>query len=357
MLLTIAVMVAAMAEGSVSAVESRMKAPVSVSIAFVQGMLAGVQARRMAPEPLLAEAGIDAALLNQAGARVTGEQYVALYRVLNERLNDDGLGFYSRPLRRGSFPLILRSALGAPDLEAAMRRMARTFGLLQDDMALLPLRDHGLAGWGMSFTRAGAERPRFMHEMLLRMFWSMVAWLTAARLPTVRFDLAFDRPAYADSYRHVLPGEVRFGQAMSAFWFDANLLRSPIRRDEAALRSFIAHIQRNVVLPRRNDGGVGNRVRLHLQGAMPEWPDLAGTAHALHMSVSTLQRHLAAEQTTFQALKDELRRDLAIARLNTSEVPLAVLAGELGFSDSAAFQRAFKVWTGSPPGSYRRRMP
>ena len=72
------------------------------------------------------------------------------------------------------------------------------------------------------------------------------------------------------------------------------------------------------------------------------------------MAASTLQRRLAADGTSFQALKDELRRDLAIVRLNTSTVPLATLADELGFADSAAFQRAFKGWTGSAPGAYRR---
>ena len=72
------------------------------------------------------------------------------------------------------------------------------------------------------------------------------------------------------------------------------------------------------------------------------------------MAASTLQRRLAADGTSFQALKDELRRDLAIVRLNTSTVPLAALADELGFADSAAFQRAFKSWTGSAPGAYRR---
>ena len=333
-----------------------MKPPVSVSMAFVRGMLSGVQAGGVAPDSFLVESGIDPQLLDEAGARVTGEQYVALFRLLAERRDDDGLGFFSRPLRRGSFALIVRSALGAPSLEVAMRRMARTLRLLQDDVEFVPLREGDLAGWGLRFTDPRLTQPNFMHEMLLRIFWRTLAWLVCARLPAARFDLAFERPPYAGSYRHVLPGELRFSQAQTAFWFGARHLRAPIRRDEPALRRFMADVHWNIVVPRRKDDDVSTRVRLHLQNAEPAWPDLAGTARALHMSVSTLQRHLALEQTSFQALKDELRRDMAIARLNTSNVPLAALAGELGFSDSAAFQRAFKVWTGSPPGAYRRRM-
>jgi AraC-like DNA-binding protein len=55
-----------------------------------------------------------------------------------------------------------------------------------------------------------------------------------------------------------------------------------------------------------------------------------------------------------QALKAELRRDTAIWRFNTSSVSLAELAAGLGFNDSPAFEQAFKNWTGSPPGAYRR---
>ena len=59
------------------------------------------------------------------------------------------------------------------------------------------------------------------------------------------------------------------------------------------------------------------------------------------MAPSTLQRRLAADGTSFQALKDAaLVEDLAIVRLHTSTVPLAALAYELGFADGAAFASA-----------------
>jgi len=110
-----------------------------------------------------------------------------------------------------------------------------------------------------------------------------------------------------------------------------------------------------VVGPYLNERSASARVRMVLQRASPEWPDLAVTAQRLHMSVSALQRHLASEGTSFQALKDQLRRDMAIVRLTSSEASLIAIAADLGFTDSTAFQRAFKVWTGSAPGAYRAR--
>lgn len=90
---------------------------------------------------------------------------------------------------------------------------------------------------------------------------------------------------------------------------------------------------------------------------LPDWDDLGSVASNLARSSSTLQRCLSAERKAFQFIKDEFRRDLAITRLNTSKVALATLADELGFADSAAFQRAFKHWTGSAPSVYRQGKP
>ena len=331
-----------------------LPAPVTIPIAFVQGMLSGVKARGSGCDELLEEAGIATELLQQPGARVTADQYATLFRLLIDRLDDEGLGFLSRPLKSGSLALIARAAISAVTLEVALRRVAHTFGLLQDDVVLESVRERELAGLALCFTNASVTHPVFLHELLLRVFWRLLAWVAGGHLAAVRFDFAFECPPHAGSYGKVFPASLQFGQRQSAFWFDAALLQKPVRRNEAALRAFLADAQTYVILPRRNDDTVSARVRDQLQRAQPAWPDLDVAAAALHMSTSTLQRRLASEGSSFQSLKDGLRRDVAIVRLNTSAVPLATLAGELGFADSAAFQRAFKGWTGSAPGAYRR---
>jgi len=330
-----------------------MRPPVTIPIAFVHGMLSGAQAKGLPLAPYLAAAGIAPQLLEQSGSRVTAEQYIALFRAVMDGLDDETLGLLSRPLKRGSFALLARSTLGADTLEAAMRRLARTFSLLQDDLTVALVREGDLAGVALRFADAGAARQEFLHPLLLRVFWRLLAWLVGDRLNIRRCDFTFAGPPDA-GFATVFPGTLRFEQAESALWFDAARLGSRVRRDEQALRGFLADAQAQVIVPRRSDAVVSARVRGHLQQSRPAWPDLGTTADALHMSASTLQRRLAREGTSFQSLKDQLRRDIAIVRLNTSHVPLAALAHELGFADSAAFQRAFKSWTGSAAGAYRR---
>ena len=328
--------------------------PVTISVVFVHGLLSGVRLRGLPCDAFLADAGIDPALLEQPGARVTAAQYVSLFQSLTDRLDDDLLGFLPRPLRRGSFALVVRSAAGEDTLERAMRRTARTFGLLQTDFELGLVRAGDLAGFTLRFADPALAQSVPLHELLLRVLWRLFAWLAGGKLPVARFDFAFPSPSYASSYGKIFTAPLHFEQQQTGFWFDADTLTRPVRRDKAAVKAYLADARSNVILPPRDGDLISARVRRHLQHSQPAWADLAATAEALHMAASTLQKRLAADGTSFQALKDALRRDLAIVRLHTSAVPLVALADELGFADSAAFQRAFKSWTGSAPGAYRR---
>jgi AraC-like DNA-binding protein len=338
-----------------------LRPPIIIPASFVHGMLSGLQAQgaaaRIGVDEALAESGIPAAAFRQGSAQITAAQYVALFRLLMERMDDECLGLLSRPLKPGSFALTVHSTLGAPTLGAALRRLARSFGLLQDDVALVNRRHGELAGLVLDFADPKLEGQEFLHGLLLRVFWRLLAWLHGARLAPRHFDFSFAAPPHAASYPQVFPGTLAFGQPHSAVWFDAAALAAPMRRSDRALRSFLQGAPANVIEPWLSVQTLSSRVRALLEQRRPEWPELAAVARALHMSASTLQRNLAAEGGSFQALKDGLRRDLAIQCLNTDAQPLAAIAADLGFADSAAFQRAFKAWTGSAPGRYRRLGP
>jgi AraC-like DNA-binding protein len=81
---------------------------------------------------------------------------------------------------------------------------------------------------------------------------------------------------------------------------------------------------------------------------------LAAVARALHTSARSLQRKLAAGGRTYRVVRDELRCALARACLADPELAISETAFLLGFSDASAFHRAFKRWTGSTAGAFRR---
>jgi AraC-like DNA-binding protein len=78
-------------------------------------------------------------------------------------------------------------------------------------------------------------------------------------------------------------------------------------------------------------------------------------AGKLTVSRQTLFRILKAEGVTFEQVLDELRHKLALYYLNEKKVPVNQTAYLLGFSQPAAFSRAFKRWTGSSPRIYVSR--
>ncbi|HYJ83921.1 MAG TPA: helix-turn-helix transcriptional regulator [Allosphingosinicella sp.] len=77
-------------------------------------------------------------------------------------------------------------------------------------------------------------------------------------------------------------------------------------------------------------------------------------ARDLGCSRQTLYRRLKSEGITYEQLLDGLRRRLAL-RFMREELSVKEAAYRLGFSDPAAFSRAFKRWTGSSPSAARSR--
>jgi AraC-like DNA-binding protein len=81
---------------------------------------------------------------------------------------------------------------------------------------------------------------------------------------------------------------------------------------------------------------------------------IAMIAAAMGMSRQTLYRRLKTEGVTFESTLDDLRRRMALDYLGARRVSVNETAYLVGFSDPAAFSRAFKRWTGRSPREARR---
>jgi AraC-like DNA-binding protein len=97
---------------------------------------------------------------------------------------------------------------------------------------------------------------------------------------------------------------------------------------------------------RRGTSGVVRGILLRRPAEMASMEE---TAAELHLDTRTLHRRLTAEGTSFRALEAEVREGLAIELLSRAGLSVGEVARRLGYSEVAAFSRAFKRWTGHPP--------
>jgi AraC-like DNA-binding protein len=100
--------------------------------------------------------------------------------------------------------------------------------------------------------------------------------------------------------------------------------------------------------------GFRREVEQHLEPLLPTRAIRIETvARALGCSRQTLYRRLKAEGVTFEQLLDGLRRRLALRFVREQGLSVKEAAWRLGFSEPAAFSRAFKRWTGKTPRAMR----
>jgi AraC-like DNA-binding protein len=101
-----------------------------------------------------------------------------------------------------------------------------------------------------------------------------------------------------------------------------------------------------------------SEVERHLEPLLSDGPiGIDAVARALGLSRQTLYRRLRAEGATFGEVLEGLRRRLALKLIRDEGVAVKEAAWRLGFSDPAAFSRAFKRWTGRSPREMRPGQP
>jgi AraC-like DNA-binding protein len=94
-------------------------------------------------------------------------------------------------------------------------------------------------------------------------------------------------------------------------------------------------------------------VRSHLSFGHPKIEEIADVAG---MGVRSLQRRLKEHGLTYKLIVDQASFQKTQEYLRDPDFPLVEIAHQLGYSDQANFNRAFRRWAGVAPSEYRRQL-
>ena len=304
---------------------------------------------------VLREAGIPAELLHRPQARVTAEAFAALWLAVARERDDEFFGLDRRRMKSGTFGLLCRAALHGADLGRALQRLLRGYSLVFDDLSAALRIEQRTAVVEIHSRIEGAAERRFADETLLVLLHGTLCWLAGRRIMLAEVAFAHPAPAHASEYRVMFSQHLRFEAEHTAMRFDARVLKAAVVQTEASLKPFLRAAPQSVFLKYKDNGSWSQRVRHRLRSALGPAgaPAFTVVAREFGTAPTTLRRRLEAEGTTFQTIKDELRRDAAIHRLSHGSSSVTAIAAELGFQEPSAFRRAFKKWTGAQPMHYR----
>jgi len=324
-------------------------------IAFVKAIVLAYEARGINPAQALASAQIAPEFLKNPATRITAAQMETISGLAMQELDDEGLGWFSRRLPWGSYGMLARASISAPNLGVALKRWCRHHGLITDDITLaLSVNGHN-ARLTITEQRDLQALREFCLVSVLRNIHGLACWLIDSRIPLIGAQFPFEPPAHQDVYSVLFSAPALFTSGPAAIEFDAMYLTQPLRRDELALRQMLQRALPLTVLPYRRDRLLVQRVRQALSNQPDDTHNADDLATLLNLSTRTLHRQLKDEGASLQALKDQVRQARAIDLLQRSQRPLKQVAQAAGFQNEKSFIRAFKGWTGQSPDQFRRQ--
>jgi len=334
-----------------------------VAAGYVEALLAQGEAAGHNPAELLHRARFPYDPLRRASATavVSRRQYSRLSSALFQALDDEaGGGMPDGPTPVGTARMLAFSILGSQNLAMALRRaiefnrccrlnrgvVVRNVLTVDEDARLATLSYH------MPCSPGAQQRLLCGLAIWLR----FCGWLIGQHIDVVGARCAADAPANPLELRHFFPCPVSFGATDNAVIFSSRHLEAELLRDEDELENYLAMAPYYLVVePKPSALSITHRIRELLgddfRCDMPSFEELTGL---LNMSARTLRRRLEREGTSYQRIKDNARRDAAIAMLGREGMTVGEVAEWVGFSDPSAFHRSFKKWTGVSPGAFRR---
>lgn len=238
----------------------------------------------------------------------------------------------------------------APTLGIGLARVATGFSIINSGMRM-----EAVVGTRDAYLRLTAVYEPRLHPVDCETL-AVAAATRARRASGGRGPCRVTRVGPVVSYRarfeELLGCPVEFGAEEDRVYFEREVWDSQARTTHPSVRalfSFMAEPLVNAVMPNKLTPSVERIVEERLSEVRLSATDVA---ESLGLSTRTFHRRLASEGRRFGELLDAVRLKVSRRELERG-TPIHIIAEATGFSEPAAFTRAYRRWTGVPPSADR----
>jgi len=297
--------------------------------------------------------------------RVAQEKTYRLWEIMAKHSELPSLGLkLAEDLPRGSFELLEYVIRNMPSLDCACKHFARYAKLIHNGAAVGYTFESGASSAALSYSLDPGIPflPPDAAEFVIGAWYTVGKQITGVAFKPVAVRFQHHVPAnnigkeaMADYYQTYFGCPVHFGNEHNSIEFDANTLGLPIVNADPGLKAVLDRFVDDRLAKLPQTKSLQDRISSAIhEGYRSGEVNLEYVADKLRVSPRTLQRRLKEADTTYQEVVDEMRRGLAKSYLCTSTMSIGEISFLLGFSEPSAFHRAFKRWSGTTPGEFRR---
>jgi AraC-like DNA-binding protein len=294
-------------------------------------------------------------LESDADARVPRERVDALWEIA-VRVAGPAVGVrFALEMPPGNAGVLEVVTQSAPSVEVSLGHVCRYWHLLNDgvDLALERVRSEVALTLRTRSTRPLA--PAWIDLTVVALV--VIGARSIVRpLPPKRVALPYPESRAVPELAAIASAPLSYDADALAIVFPAEILEQSLLAANAPLHD-VARAHADAELARlRDDGDLPSRVRTAAEARLESGDaTLDRLAGALGLSARTLQRRLREHGTSLRAVLDEARRAIAMRELARGARNVTDVAFLLGFSETSAFDRAFRRWTGTTPAAYRKK--
>lgn len=331
----------------------------TVGAGLPRGLVRLAVANGASAADLLARAGIGAAELEDQDNRVAMPNYIALMRAAKEMTGDPAIALhYGEAVDLGELSiagLIMNASETMADAFLQMNRFGR-LAIEVEGIGAGADRFKGIVRDGQYWVVDTRTNPNAFPE-LTEVTFARMTCQPRRFLPephVLEVNVTHPAPAYRAEYERVFRCPVVFDSAWNAMRMHPQLPSWRVALQPQYVFGVLSEKAEALLKELEQSRTVRGKVESLLMPIL-HTGDVSMDTIATRMALSrqTLFRRLKAEDVTFEKVLDDLRHRLALHYLGGRKASVNETAYLVGFSDPAAFSRAFKRWTGKSPSEMR----